>query len=69
MITFIISEAGFFGVLILAYLFYNATPQSGPGARELDVLKTTIFSICLVCEQFYDLAIRSRQNAETTTEK
>ena len=26
-IAFIISETGFFGVLILAYLFYNATPQ------------------------------------------
>lgn len=51
-ITFIISEAGFFGVLILAYLFYNATPQSGPGARELDVLKTTIFSICLFASSF-----------------
>jgi heme/copper-type cytochrome/quinol oxidase subunit 3 len=51
-ITFIISEAGFFGVLILAYLFYNATPQSGAGARELDVLKTTIFSICLFASSF-----------------
>jgi heme/copper-type cytochrome/quinol oxidase subunit 1 len=51
-ITFIISEAGFFGVLILAYLFYNATSQSGPGARQLDVLKTTIFSICLFASSF-----------------
>jgi len=51
-ITFIISEAGFFGVLILAYLFYNATPQSEPGVRELDVLKTTIFSICLFASSF-----------------
>jgi len=51
-ITFIISEAGFFGVLILAYLFYNATSQSGPGAQQLDVLKTTIFSICLFASSF-----------------
>ena len=50
--TFIISELGFFGVLILAYLFYNATSQSGPGARELDVLKTTIFSVCLFASSF-----------------
>jgi heme/copper-type cytochrome/quinol oxidase subunit 3 len=51
-ITFVISEAGFFGVLILAYLFYNATSRSGPGARELDVLKTTLFSICLFASSF-----------------
>ncbi len=51
-LTFIISEAGFFGVLILAYLFYNATSQSGPGAQQLDVLKTTIFSICLFASSF-----------------
>src|SRR5262249_58705538 len=38
--TFIISEAGFFGVLILAYLFLNAISQSVPGAQQLDVLKT-----------------------------
>src|SRR5205814_9496336 len=44
-ITFIISEAGFFGVLILAYLFYNATAASGPGSRELNLLKTSIFSV------------------------
>jgi heme/copper-type cytochrome/quinol oxidase subunit 3 len=50
--TFIISEAGFFGVLILAYLFYNATSQSGPGAQQLDVLKTSIFSICLFASSF-----------------
>jgi cytochrome c oxidase subunit 1/cytochrome c oxidase subunit I+III len=51
-LTFIVSEIGFFGVLILAYLFYNATPGSGPGARHLDVLKTTIFSVCLFASSF-----------------
>jgi heme/copper-type cytochrome/quinol oxidase subunit 3 len=51
-ITFIVSEAGFFGVLILAYLYYNATPRSGPGAQHLDVLKTSIFSICLFASSF-----------------
>jgi heme/copper-type cytochrome/quinol oxidase subunit 3 len=51
-ITFIISEVGFFGVLILAYLFYNATRSSGPGAQQLDVVKTTIFSICLFASSF-----------------
>jgi cytochrome c oxidase subunit 1/cytochrome c oxidase subunit I+III len=51
-ITFIISEVGFFGVLILAYLFYNATPGSGPGAQQLDVFKTTVFSMCLFASSF-----------------
>jgi cytochrome c oxidase subunit 1/cytochrome c oxidase subunit I+III len=51
-VTFIVSEAGFFGVLILAYLFYNATPKSGPGAQLLDVVKTSIFSICLFASSF-----------------
>ena len=51
-IAFIISEAGFFGVLILAYLFYNATAASGPGSRELNLLKTSIFSVCLFASSF-----------------
>jgi heme/copper-type cytochrome/quinol oxidase subunit 3 len=46
-IAFIISETGFFGVLILAYLFFNASPQSGPGPRDLNLLKTLCFSLCL----------------------
>jgi cytochrome c oxidase subunit 1/cytochrome c oxidase subunit I+III len=52
MITFIISEAGFFGVLILAYLFYNATRPSAAGAQELNALKTGIFSVCLFASSF-----------------
>jgi heme/copper-type cytochrome/quinol oxidase subunit 3 len=51
-ITFIISETGFFGVLILAYLFYNATPQPGPGAHDLNLLKTGLFSLCLFASSF-----------------
>jgi heme/copper-type cytochrome/quinol oxidase subunit 3 len=51
-ITFIISEAGFFGVLILAYLFFNATAKSGAGAQELNVLKTGMFSVCLFASSF-----------------
>jgi heme/copper-type cytochrome/quinol oxidase subunit 3 len=50
--AFIISESGFFGVLILAYLFYNATPQPGPGAHNLNLLKTGIFSLCLFASSF-----------------
>jgi cytochrome c oxidase subunit 1/cytochrome c oxidase subunit I+III len=47
-ITFIASESGFFGVLILAYLFYNATPQAGPNAHQLNLFKTGIYTICLL---------------------
>jgi heme/copper-type cytochrome/quinol oxidase subunit 3 len=51
-ITFIISESGFFGVLILAYLFYNATPQPGPGTHNLNLIKTGLFSLCLFASSF-----------------
>lgn len=51
-LMFIISEAGFFGVLILAYLFYNASPQPGPTAHDLNLLKTGIFSLCLFASSF-----------------
>ena len=39
-------------MLILAYLFYNATPQSGPGWQQLNIFKTTIFSVCLFASSF-----------------
>lgn len=51
-LIFIISEAGFFGVLILAYLFFNASPQPGPTAHDLNLLKTGIFSLCLFASSF-----------------
>jgi cytochrome c oxidase subunit 1/cytochrome c oxidase subunit I+III len=51
-ITFIISESGFFAVLILAYLFYSATPQPGPGPDNLNLLKTGLFSLCLFASSF-----------------
>jgi heme/copper-type cytochrome/quinol oxidase subunit 3 len=51
-VAFIISETAFFGVLILAYLYYNATPQPGPGARDLHLLKTGAFSLCLFASSF-----------------
>ena len=51
-ILFIISEAGFFGVLILAYLYYNSFVQPGPNPRELSLLKTGIFSLCLFASSF-----------------
>jgi cytochrome c oxidase subunit 1/cytochrome c oxidase subunit I+III len=51
-LAFILSEAGFFGVLILAFLFYNANPQPGPGPKELNLVKTGIFSLCLFASSF-----------------
>ncbi len=51
-IAFIASEAGFFGVLILAFLFFNATPQAGPGPKQLDLFKTGMFSLCLFASSF-----------------
>jgi cytochrome c oxidase subunit I len=51
-IAFIFSETGFFAVLILAYLYYNARPQPGPGAHDLNLLKTGVFSLCLFASSF-----------------
>ncbi len=52
-LAFLFSEVGFFGTLILAYLyFYAHHPQPGPGPKELDVPRTLIFSICLFASSF-----------------
>jgi cytochrome c oxidase subunit 1/cytochrome c oxidase subunit I+III len=51
-LAFIISETAFFGVLVLAYLFSNATPQPGPGVRDLSMAKTGLFSLCLFASSF-----------------
>ena len=56
-ITFILSETGFFGVLILAYLFYNATSNGGSGAQKLNVLQDRHLQRLPVCEQLHDLAM------------
>jgi cytochrome c oxidase subunit I len=46
-LAFILSEAGFFGILILCYLYYNAKPQPGPSFKDLNLEKTAAFSACL----------------------
>jgi len=51
-IAFIFSESAFFGVLILTYLYYNATPPAGPSAHDLNVLKTGLFSLGLIASSF-----------------
>jgi len=49
MVTFIVSEAFFFLMLIFAYLYYNARPIIGPvAATALDPYKTLIFTGCLL---------------------
>jgi cytochrome c oxidase subunit 1/cytochrome c oxidase subunit I+III len=51
-LAFLFSEVGFFGVLILAYLFFYAHPYPGPGPKELDVPRTLVFSVCLFASSF-----------------
>jgi cytochrome c oxidase subunit I len=51
-LAFLFSEVGFFGVLILAYLYFYAHPQAGPGPKELDLPRTLIFSVCLFASSF-----------------
>jgi cytochrome c oxidase subunit I len=51
-LAFLFSEVGFFGTLILAYLYFYAHPQAGPGPKELDVPRTLIFSVCLFASSF-----------------
>ena len=51
-LTFVISEAGFFGTLMLTFLLYNVHPQAGPSAKDLQVMRTVIFSICLFASSF-----------------
>jgi heme/copper-type cytochrome/quinol oxidase subunit 3 len=47
---FILSEVVFFGMLVIAYIFYRDSPAvaGGPTAKTaLDIPLTTLFSICL----------------------
>jgi cytochrome c oxidase subunit 1/cytochrome c oxidase subunit I+III len=52
-LSFILSEIGFFGILILTYLLFNASPQSGAGGgHDLNLRNTLIFSACLFASSF-----------------
>jgi heme/copper-type cytochrome/quinol oxidase subunit 3 len=45
---FILSEAGFFGVLLISYIYFYVLPSRGPGAAaSLNAARTLVFSICL----------------------
>jgi heme/copper-type cytochrome/quinol oxidase subunit 3 len=49
MICFLVSEACFFLMLILAWLFYNSHTMTGPTpASTLDARKTGLFTLCLL---------------------
>jgi cytochrome c oxidase subunit 1/cytochrome c oxidase subunit I+III len=48
MMAFIGSEAFFFVMLLIAYIFYNFSQPSAPGYQLLNPLKTGIFTICLL---------------------
>jgi heme/copper-type cytochrome/quinol oxidase subunit 3 len=48
MMSFIASEAFFFIMLLIAYIFYNYSQHPLPGSKLLNPLKTGIFSICLL---------------------
>ena len=51
-LAFLFSEVGFFGTLVLAYLYFYAHPQAGPGPKELDLPRTLVFSVCLFASSF-----------------
>jgi heme/copper-type cytochrome/quinol oxidase subunit 3 len=45
---FILSEAIFFGVLVIAYIYFHLLPSHGPSAASsLSPARTLVFSICL----------------------
>jgi heme/copper-type cytochrome/quinol oxidase subunit 3 len=47
MLTFISSEAFFFGSLIVAFMVYRLRSPEGPGPHDLDVVQTALFSVAL----------------------
>jgi cytochrome c oxidase subunit I len=51
-LSFVISETGFFGTLILTFLLYNMPPHGTPTAKDLDLMKTGFFSLCLFASSF-----------------
>src|SRR6266481_8877987 len=45
---FILSVDGFFGVLVISYIYFYILPSHGPGAASsLNVTRTLFFSVCL----------------------
>ncbi len=52
MICFIASEAFFFVMLLIAYIFYNFSQHPNPGAQFLNPTKTAVFTFCLLASSF-----------------
>ncbi len=52
MLTFVFTEAVFFGTLLLAFLYFNMQPPAGPSPKMLDLEKTGFFSLCLFASSF-----------------
>ncbi len=52
MMCFIASEAFFFIMLLIAYIFYNFSQHPNPGSEWLNPLKTGIFTFCLMASSF-----------------
>ncbi|HVW20227.1 MAG TPA: cytochrome c oxidase subunit I [Opitutaceae bacterium] len=49
----IASEAAFFGVLLLVFVFFNISPPAGPNSRNsLELGRTLAFSLCLFLSSF-----------------
>jgi cytochrome c oxidase subunit 1/cytochrome c oxidase subunit I+III len=51
-VAFVLSEAGFFGALLLTFLYYNIQRQPGPSAKDLDLMRTAFFSLFLFASSF-----------------
>jgi cytochrome c oxidase subunit 1/cytochrome c oxidase subunit I+III len=66
-LSFIFSELGFFGILILAYLWFYAHPQPGPSGKELELGRTLVFSVCLFASSFTfwraEIALHHKRNS------
>jgi heme/copper-type cytochrome/quinol oxidase subunit 3 len=53
MILFVVSEATFFFLLIMAYVFYHQPGGEGPAASKmLDPIKTGLFTLALISSSF-----------------
>jgi len=52
MLSFIVSEAFFFVMLIAAFVYYNVLLKSGPTAAELKIFRAAIFSIFLFTSSY-----------------
>ena len=53
MVSFVLSEATFFLMLVIAYVYYQGHPaSSGEAARLLDPVTTGLFSLCLFASSY-----------------